>query len=136
MDKSASLRSNLGRVRGLGAAHSGFSHWWLQRLTALAMIPLSLWFIYNMLTALLLQPDISPIAQLLASPLSAVASVLLLAALFLHAKLGLQTVIEDYVHRPVPKYTLLIGSVFLCYGAAAVGILSVLKLHFLSVFPS
>ena len=133
MEKSTTLCSNLGKVRGLGAAHHGFSHWWLQRVTAVAIVPLSVWFAYNLFGALLLQPDISPIAHLLASPFGAVAAGFLLLALFVHAKLGLQVVIEDYVRCPVRKYSLLIGTAFLCYGAAAVGILSVLKLHFLDM---
>ena len=136
MEKTKNLRSSLGKVRGLGAAHHGFSHWWLQRMTAVALVPLTVWLMYNLISAILLSPDISPLSRWLSSPISAVAIVLLLLAAFVHAKLGLQVVIEDYIHCPIKKYTLLIGTTFLCYGAAAIGILSVLKLHFLDVFPS
>lgn len=132
MQKTNSLRSQLGKVKGLGAAHHGVSHWWLQRLTAVAIIPLSLWFTCNLFSALL-TPGMNGLAVCLASPFAAIGMALLLVAVFAHAKLGLQVIIEDYVHCPFKKYTLLIGSTFVCYGALALGILSVLKLHMLDI---
>ncbi|NBX02677.1 MAG: succinate dehydrogenase, hydrophobic membrane anchor protein [Alphaproteobacteria bacterium] len=125
---SKDFRSNLSKARGLGSAHHGASHWWLQRMTALAILPLGLWFMYNLISSLL-SPQLSGLSNFLSSPFALTAMVLFLLAIFTHAKLGLQVVIEDYVHGAVAKYTLLIGVTFLCYGAAALGILSVLKLH-------
>jgi len=130
MKKPDAFVSSLSRARGLGAAHHGVSHWWLQRLTAVALIPLSLWFIASLLAALLSQ-DMGIMVRWLSSPAHALGMVLFLLAMFVHGKLGLQVIIEDYVHAPASKYTLLIGMTFLCYGALALGILSVLKLHLL-----
>lgn len=126
------LRTKLARVRGLGAAHHGVGHWWLQRVTAVALIPLSLWFVYALVSALL-TPDVARVAQWFSSPVHTLLTVLLIAATFVHAKLGTQVVIEDYVHGPVMKYTLLLLNTFLCFLFAAVCVLAVLKLHFLDV---
>ncbi len=130
--KSADLRTSLARARGLGAAHHGVGHWWMQRVTAVALIPLTVWFICQLIPALL-SPNAIAIAEWLSFPLNAILMVLLLVALFYHAKLGVQVVIEDYVHTPVPKYALLLANTFLCFGLAGVSILAVLKLHFLDL---
>ncbi len=103
-------------------------HWWAQRLTALAIAPLAVWFVVNLLSGLL-SPQLSGLSNFMGSPFSAAAMVLFIVAVFAHAKLGLQVVIEDYVHGHAKKYALLILTTFVCYGAAALGILSVLKLH-------
>jgi len=136
MEKSPTqLTTELSRVRGLGAAHHGVMHWWLQRVTAVAMLPLCLWFISS-LVANLLSSNVVKLAEWLASPLHALGLMLLLIAAFVHAKLGLQVIIEDYVKCPVSKYALLLGNVFVCYGALALGILSILKLHWLDVIAA
>ena len=132
MISHSSLRTGLARIRGLGAAHSGVSHWWWQRLTALALIPLSIWFITSLVTALLL-PDVLKVSQWFSSPVNAVLMVSMLIALFLHAKLGVQVIIEDYVHQPVAKYVLLLLNTFICFAFAVVCILAVLKLHMLDI---
>lgn len=129
---ASDLRSRLGRVKGLGAAHSGVGHWWLQRVTAVALIPLTIWFVAALLTVLL-SPNVLKVAEYFSSPLHAILMVLFLLAMFLHAKLGLQVVIEDYVHQPFAKYFLLLFNTFFCFAAAAISILAVLKLHFLDV---
>ena len=126
------MRSKIARAKGLGSAHHGVSHWWWQRLTALAIVPLSLWFMYALLT-LMLEPEMVPVAEWLASPVNALVTILLLAAGFFHAKLGIQVVIEDYVHTPGAKYTLLLLNTFVCITAVTVGVIAVLKLHFLDV---
>lgn len=132
MQNSSDLRSTLSRAKGLGAAHHGVSHWWWQRVTAVALVPLLVWFLYALVT-LMLTPDVTRIAEWLASPLDALAMVLMLAALFVHAKLGMQVVIEDYVHTPALKYTLLLLVAFLCFAFASAGIIAVLRLHFLDI---
>lgn len=127
---SSDLRSNIARAKGLGAAHHGVSHWWWQRMTALALVPLCLWFMAALVTQLL-TPDVASIGEWLASPLDALVIVLLLVTLFVHAKLGMQMVIEDYVHAPAAKYTLLLLTAAICYSFAAAGIIAVLRLHLL-----
>lgn len=128
MTSNSHLRTRLAKVKGLGAAHHGVSHWWWQRVTALALIPLSLWFIASLVTALLL-PDVLKVSQWFSSPVNALLMISLLVAVFLHAKLGVQVIIEDYVHSPVTKYMLLLLNTFICFGFAVVCILAVLKLH-------
>jgi len=121
-----SLRTPLARVRGLGAAKEGVQHWWAQRLTALALIPLGLWLVVTILTVM-----VSTYAEAVAffhSPFNAVFMALLVAATFHHGQLGLQVVIEDYVHHEGTKITLLLVMKALAVILAALGILAVLKL--------
>ncbi|HIP77779.1 MAG TPA: succinate dehydrogenase, hydrophobic membrane anchor protein [Kiloniellaceae bacterium] len=123
-----SLRSPLGRVRGLGSAKDGTGHWWSQRLSAIALIPLTLWFCASVVS--LSGADYTAVAAWAGSPVVAGLLILLIAATFYHAYLGLQVVIEDYVHREMVK----IAGLLLVKAAAIVlaltGILSVLLLLF------
>lgn len=135
MEKPGKLRSNLSKARGLGSAHHGVMHWWWQRLTAIAIIPLAMGFLCSLMHGLL-SPDVVRAAEWLANPASALMMVLLLIAVFIHAKLGLQVVIEDYVKCNYSKYALLLANEFISYGAIALGILSVLKLHWLDVIAA
>jgi succinate dehydrogenase / fumarate reductase membrane anchor subunit len=121
-------RSQLGRARGLGAAKSGVHHWWAQRLTAVALLPLSLYFVLSVI--LLDHAARDQVAAYLAQPWNTVLFLSLIAALFYHLQLGLQVVIEDYVHSDAARLaTLLIvkGVIIFCALASAV---SVLKLAF------
>ncbi|MDX1975676.1 MAG: succinate dehydrogenase, hydrophobic membrane anchor protein [Rickettsiales bacterium] len=129
---ASDLRSDMSKARGLGSAHHGVSHWWWQRVTALALIPLSVWFVYSLVTVVL-SPSVTTTAQWFASPINSIVMVLMLLATFIHAKLGLQVVIEDYVKSPFNKYALLLLNLFICVVFASVSILAVLKLHFLYV---
>ncbi len=123
-----SLRSPLGRVRGLGSAKDGTGHWWAQRLSSLALIPLTLWFCAAVVS--ISGADHATFAAWVGSPVVAGLLILLIAATFYHAYLGLQVVIEDYVHNEAFK----IGGLLLCKAAAIVlaltGILAVLMLLF------
>ncbi len=92
-----SLQSPLGRVLGLGSAKSGFEHWWGQRLSAVALVPLGLWFLASV-TALE-STDYWAVAAWAGEPMHAVLLILLLVALLYHSSLGVQVVIEDYVHH-------------------------------------
>lgn len=112
-DRSSSLRSDLGRVRGLGAAKEGVAHWWAQRVTALALVPLTLWFASSVVS--LVGADHAAVVDWIGSPVPAVLLVLLIVATFHHAQLGLQVVIEDYVHAEGMKVALIL----LVKGAAA-----------------
>lgn len=132
IDSGSDFRSKLGKVRGLGSAKHGVMHWWLQRVTAVAMIPLFIWFV-NALVSVMISPDVLAVAGWFSSPVNAVSLVLLLCAMFFHAKLGLQVVIEDYVKCPYNKYSLLLANIFFCFGGATICIIAVLKLHFLNI---
>ena len=123
-----SLRSPLGRVLGYGAARDGVGHWWVQRLTAVALIPLSLWFLVSLLT--LGSLDHAAVIDWLASPMSAVLTMLLVLTLAYHSKLGVQVVVEDYVHHHGLKLATLILSAFAHILAAGVGVFAVLKVAF------
>ena len=121
-----SLRSPLARVRGLGTAKEGVGHWWAQRLTALALVPLSLWFMASM--AWLAGADHAMVVDWVDSPLVASLLILLLVATLYHAYLGLQVVIEDYVHHEGAKLVWLLGVKGACLLLAAIGVLSVVVL--------
>ena len=116
----------LRRVRHLGSARSGLREWQLQRYTALALIPLGLYFVASMLR--LAVSDQSTAAQWLSSPVPALLTILFVTALFAHAVVGLRSVLVDYVHtraRLVAAELLVRGAAILLAGA---GILAVLKL--------
>jgi succinate dehydrogenase / fumarate reductase membrane anchor subunit len=101
-----SLRSPLGRALGLGSAKSGFGHWWGQRLSAVALVPLGLWFAFSMVG--LASTDYWAVASWAGAPLHAILLILFLASLLYHSSLGLQVVIEDYVHGPAKVASLVI----------------------------
>ena len=121
-----SLRSPLGRVRGLGSAKDGTGHWWAQRLTALALIPLALWFCAAVVS--LSGADHATMVAWAGSPVIAGLLILLIAATFYHAYLGLQVVIEDYVHNEAWKIAGLLVVKAASIVLALTGILSVLLL--------
>ncbi len=123
-----SMRSPLGRVRGLGSAREGVGHWWAQRMTALALVPLALWFVAALVG--LTGADHAAAREWIASPVPAALLVLLVVASFYHGALGLQVVIEDYVHHEGAKLAALIavGGLSLLLGLA--GVLAVLTVLF------
>ena len=128
MQSDKSLRSDLGRVRGLGSAKNGTHHWWGQRVTAIALVPLVLWFVASIVG--MAGAPLAEVKVWAASPLVAVLLLALVVATFQHARLGLQVVIEDYVHREPVKIAALLamnGAVLLLGGIAVV---SILKLAF------
>lgn len=121
-------RSELSRARGLGSAKEGVQHWWVQRLTALALIPLTLWLVAAVV-AHAGMPHAAATAWI-GSPVTVGLLVLLLAAAFHHAQLGLQVVIEDYVHTEATKIALLVLIKGAALVLALVGILAVLFIAF------
>lgn len=131
-DKKSDLRSSFARARGLGSAKSGVGHWWLQRLTAVALIPLSLYVISSIISVIV-SPDVITAAKWFSYPVNSWVFILLCLTMFLHAKLGLQVVIEDYIKCNCTKYSLLIANSFFCFAGAAVCVIAVLKLHFLNI---
>jgi succinate dehydrogenase / fumarate reductase membrane anchor subunit len=95
------LRSSLGRARGLGSAKEGVAHWWAQRTTAVALVPLSLWFVASVIG--LAGADYATTVAWFKSPFHATILILLIVATFHHGQLGLQVVLEDYVHHEGQK---------------------------------
>ncbi|MGC8523609.1 MAG: succinate dehydrogenase, hydrophobic membrane anchor protein [Acidibrevibacterium sp.] len=101
------MRSPLGRVRGLGSAKSGTAHWWAQRLTAIALVPLAIWFVFAVLAHLGAPRE--AVAHWMGRPINAVLLLALSIALFHHLHLGLQVVIEDYIHTEAARLAVLLA---------------------------
>ena len=120
------MRSPLGRALGLGSAKEGVEHWWLQRITAVALVPLSLWFVIAVIR--LVGADLDSVRDWVGNPLPAILLVLLLFATFYHASLGLQVVIEDYVHGELTKLGLVIIVRLACFAFAVAGIFAVVSM--------
>lgn len=118
-----SLRSPLGRVRGLGSAKQGVAHFWWQRLTAVALVPLSLWFVVSVVS--LAGADYAHFRAWLSWPGNTALFLLLLFAVFRHAQLGVQVVIEDYVHDEGLK---LIGLIAVKFAALFFGVFAAVAL--------
>jgi succinate dehydrogenase / fumarate reductase membrane anchor subunit len=120
----ASMRSEIARVRGLGSAKEGVQHWWVQRLSALALIPLGVWLVASLVW--LAGADHAAIMQWLGAPFTLGALGLTIIAAFYHAVLGLQVVVEDYIHGKVAKFTLLFIAYFAAYAFGAAAIVALL----------
>lgn len=120
------LQTPLARARGLGTAKKGVQHWWWQRLTAVALVPLCLWFIGTIV--IMQASDYSTVVNWIQSPLVSGLLVFLIAALFYHTQLGLQAVIEDYVHSEWVKITALIVAQFLMILLTLTAVIAVLKI--------
>lgn len=120
-----SLRSPLSKAVGLGSAKHGFSHWWWQRVTAIALIPLSLWFVYSVVC--LMAGDYHHAVMWLASPINATIMLLFVLTALFHGQTGVQVVIEDYVHTKWLNLTLLLLMKFASVALAVLATISVLK---------
>jgi succinate dehydrogenase / fumarate reductase, membrane anchor subunit len=127
-DASGDLRSDLGRVRGLGSAKEGVHHWWMQRLSAIVLVPLSIWFVAALIAHT--GAGYHAVSAWLASPVVFGVMVLLVGATFYHAALGLQVIIEDYVHREATKIAALLLIKFSCVLLALAAIVSLLVIAF------
>ena len=122
------LRSPLGRALGLGSAKAGVEHWWIQRVTGVALVPLVLWFVVALVGHL--GADHATAVAWLRSPLAAVAMILLVVATFVHMALGVQVVIEDYVHHEATKVASLILVRLACWALGAAALFAVLRVAF------
>jgi succinate dehydrogenase / fumarate reductase, membrane anchor subunit len=120
--------TSIGRVRGLGAAHEGPHHWLLQRFTAIGNIVLMTWLLVSL--ALLGDYGYASMVKWLAQPVSATAMILLVVSLFWHARLGLQVLIEDYLHDAGTKFAAIAALNLATIGGGAFGIFSVAALVF------
>ena len=120
------MRSPLGRVRGLGSAKDGTGHWWAERITGLALVPLTIWFVVSVIGSA--GAGYVEFVEWLSAPSVAAMMILLIVATFHHTQLGLQVVIEDYVHDEAMKIAALLvmkGAAFLL---GLTGVLAVLKI--------
>lgn len=126
MKQSHSMQTPLARARGLGSAKSGLSHWWHQRLTAIAMVPLMVASL--VVVALIGQADYGSALALMANPLVATLLLILVLVGFFHAALGLQVVIEDYVSQEGIRMSFIILVKMVMFALAALSVLSILKL--------
>lgn len=116
----------LARVEGLGAAHSGTGHFWRQRVSAVALIPLSAWFVYAALA--IVGADREGACAFLHQPVNAIAMALFVVATLHHTVLGLQVVIEDYVHVEGWKIALLLLTQLLAWIIGAVSLFALVKI--------
>lgn len=118
--------TSIGRVRGLGSAHSGTHHWLVQRFTAIANLLLTVWLVVS----LLLLPDFgfAAVREWLARPVPATLMGLLVITTIWHARLGVQTVVEDYVHEHANKFACIAALNLAAFAGAAFGVVCVIRL--------
>ncbi len=119
------LRSLLSRAVGAGSEKAGTAHWWMQRVTAIALLALGLWFVVSIRS--LDHYDEADFVAWVADPVNAVMLLLLIFTIAWHSMLGLQVVIEDYVHGPTPKVVLLLISKFAHVFLGVAGVFAILK---------
>ena len=122
------IRTPLGRVRGRGAARSGTEHFWLQRLTAVANIPLTIAGV--VIVVMLLGRNQAAVAQILGSPLVAIIMLLFIISITTHMRIGMQVVIEDYVHGETAKLVLIMANTFFAIAVALASAYGIFKLSF------
>jgi succinate dehydrogenase / fumarate reductase membrane anchor subunit len=122
------LRDPLARARGMGSAKGGTDHWWVQRLTAVALALLTPWFLWLALG--LVGADLMAVRLTLAQPLNATLMMAFVISLFWHAKLGVQVVIEDYVHSPGLEFAAQIAVKFLCVLGALASLVAIGRIAF------
>ncbi len=122
------MRTALGKVRGLGSAKNGTAHWWVHRLTSLALVPLTVRFIVSV--AALAGADHATVAAWIANPFTAVLLALVVIVGFYHLKLSGQTILEDYVHHEGLKIASLIMLIFACSVVGLASIFAILKISF------
>jgi succinate dehydrogenase / fumarate reductase membrane anchor subunit len=128
MSGPAHMRTPLARVRGFGTAKSGTRDFWRQRLTAVANIPLTIAAV--IILVMLLGRNQAATVQILGSPAVSIILLLFIISNIVHMKIGMQVVIEDYVHDESSKLTLVMANTFFCCAVGAVAVYALLKLSF------
>ena len=123
-----SLRSPLGRVEGLGSAKNGVHHWWLQRLTSIALVPLTIWFMVSLLS--LPSLDHVTVMAWMAQSWTALLLILLVLVATYHSQLGVRVVVEDYVHANGMRTLTLVILTFVHALIAVAGVFAILKVAF------
>ena len=123
-----SIRTPLGRVRHLGSAHHGTGHFWHQRLTAVAGVPLTIAAIVIIMS--ILGRNHAAVVQILGSSLVAITLLLFVITSVYHMWLGMQVIIEDYVHDELLKLTTLMANTFFSFAVGLAGVFAILKLAF------
>ncbi len=121
-------RTDKQRVLGLGSAKDGTEHWWSQRLSAVAMIPLTLLFVFPFARSL--GADYETVRATYANPFHALVAILFITTMFAHLRQGLQVVIEDYVHDPAIKTGALLANTLLTWAFGLTGVFAVAKIAF------
>lgn len=121
-----SVRTPLGKVRGHGSAKSGTQHFWQQRVTAVALLPLTLWFVWAVVRYV--GAPYSEVVAFFGHPVSGVAMVMFVAAALAHMVLGIKVVIEDYIHNEGSKVALLLLVNFVALAIAATCLVAVLRI--------
>ena len=122
------MRTPLARVRGLGSAKSGTGHFWHQRLTAVANVPLTIAFVVILVS--LLGRSHAAVVQILGSPLVAIVMLLFIGSITYHMKLGVQVIIEDYVHDEKWKLAAVMANIFFAVAVGIAAVYAILKLSF------
>ena len=122
------LRTPLARARGLGSARYGVHHWWAQRLTAIALIPLVVWFAISLV--MMSGADYGAVRTWIGSPVVMVLLILTIAVGLHHGQLGLQVVIEDYVHGDGSKLALIVAVRFIAIFFGLAAIVAILRIGF------
>ena len=123
-----SLRSPLGRVLGLGSAKDGSHHWWMQRVSSVALVLLSVWFLISLLTRGAL--DYVSVVEWMDHPVNAALLVLLVITVAYHSVLGVQVVLEDYVSNKGAKLVSLVANQFVHLTLGAIGVFAILRVAF------
>jgi succinate dehydrogenase / fumarate reductase membrane anchor subunit len=123
-----SLQTPLNRVEGLGSAKTGTAEFWRQRVTAVALVPLSIWFVWSALS--LVGAEQSAVMAFLAQPLNAILMLLFLMAALYHMSIGVQIIIEDYIHQPGLKIACIILNRFFALGIGVTTAFALLKIAF------
>jgi succinate dehydrogenase / fumarate reductase membrane anchor subunit len=122
------MRTPLGRVLGHGAAHTGTGHFWRQRLTAVANVPLTIAMI--VIVFMLLGRNQAAVAQILGTPLVAIILLLFIVSITTHMRIGMQVIIEDYVHDEIGSLVLIMANTFFCIAVALASAYGIFKLSF------
>lgn len=122
------MKTSLGHARGLGSAHAGVGHFWAQRVTAVALVPLVTWLVVSLVR--LTGADYETARAFFAAPMAAVITLLVIGAGSYHLKLGMQVIVEDYAQSEGMKLALLMLNNFFCIVVGLAGAFAVLKLAF------